>query len=81
MPHTVVVPPNHKAVKEYDRALERFAAQDVEHELALRSAFQNLLDETGGRKVGWTLIPELSVPSGNRRRLDGLRPWCFAGAA
>ncbi len=39
-----------------------YAQQGVEHEGAVRSAFQNLLAETG-RRVGWTLIPERSIGS------------------
>jgi len=54
------VKPSHKAVKSYYAALATYADQSVEHEGALRSAFQNLLSETG-RKSGWTLIPELSL--------------------
>jgi len=50
------VKPSHKPVKSYYAALATYADQSVEHEGALRSAFQNLLAETG-RKVGWTLIP------------------------
>jgi len=57
---SATVKPTHKAVKQYYQALEEFAAQGVGHEMAVRSAFQHLLEETG-RKAGWTLIPELSV--------------------
>ena len=53
------VKPSQKAVKAYYEALAKYAQQHVEHETALRSAFQNLLDQTG-RRFGWTLIPELS---------------------
>jgi len=61
----------HKAVKSYYNALATYADQSVEHEGALRSTFQNLLAETG-RKVGWTLIPELSLDaSGHQIRPDG----------
>jgi hypothetical protein len=54
------VKPTHKPVKQYYEALAGFAAQGVGHEMAVRSAFQHLLEDTG-RKAGWTLIPELSV--------------------
>ena len=65
------VKPTHKAVKTYYAALATYADQNVEHEGALRSAFQNLLSETG-RKVGWTLIPELSLNANGRQiRPDG----------
>lgn len=50
----------HKAIKAYYEALEKYARQDIDHESAVRSAFQNLLDELG-RRFGWTLIPELSL--------------------
>ncbi len=43
----------------------------MEHETALRSAFQNLLEQTG-RPFGWTLIPELSdTAAGKAIRPDG----------
>ncbi len=65
------VKPTHKAVKSYYAALETYADHSVEHEGALRSAFQNLLTETG-RKVGWTLIPELLLDAnGHSIRPDG----------
>jgi len=66
-----VIKPTHKAIKSYYKALEAYAHQDVGHELAVRSAFQNLLDETG-RAFGWTLIPELSEKAkGKTVRPDG----------
>ena len=65
------VKPTHKAIKTYYAALEAYADQSVEHEGAVRSAFQNLLADTG-RKVGWTLIPELSLDANGRSiRPDG----------
>ncbi len=65
------VKPTHKAVKSYYAALATYADQSVEHEGALRSAFQNLLAETGP-KVRWTLIPELSLDAaGHQIRPDG----------
>ena len=71
MASTFKVKPTHKAVKSYYAALATYADQSVEHEGALRSAFQNLLSETG-RKVGWTLIPELSLnANGHQIRPDG----------
>ena len=74
MPATPIKP-SHKAIKAYYEALKSYARQDVGHESALRSAFQNLLDETG-RRMGWTLIPELSEtaegkPEGKTVRPDG----------
>ena len=65
------VKPTHKAVKEYYAALERYAGQKVAHEGAVRSAFQNLLADSG-RKFGWTLIPELTIDAnGQTIRPDG----------
>jgi len=65
------VKPTHKAVKEYYAALERYAGQKVAHEGAVRSAFQNLLADSG-RKFGWTLIPELTIDAnGQQIRPDG----------
>ena len=60
MPSSRAVKPTHKPVKRYYAALETFAAQGIRHEMAVRSAFQHLLEESG-RRFGWTLIPELSV--------------------
>ncbi len=48
-----------KNLTAYYTALEAYEKQGVTHEGALRSAFQNLLAETG-RRTGWTLIPELA---------------------
>jgi predicted helicase len=71
MPAATAIKPTHKAVKSYYAALVAYARQDVEHESALRSAFQNLLDEVG-RHFGWTLIPELSETAGEKTvRPDG----------
>ncbi len=51
-----------KDIRDYYAALNAYAEQGVTHEGAGRSAFQNLLAETG-RRAGWTLIPELSLGS------------------
>ncbi len=65
------VKPTHKPIRAYYAALAAYAEQSVEHEGAVRSAFQNLLADTG-RKVGWTLIPELSLDAnGHSIRPDG----------
>ncbi len=56
------VKPKPKDIKEYYAALEAYGKQGVTHEGALRSAFQNLLAETG-RRASWTLIPELASGS------------------
>ena len=58
-------------IRDYHAALDAYAEQGVTHEGAVRSAFQNLLAETG-RRAGWTLIPEWSI------RPDGtFRDECF----
>jgi len=71
MPAVATVKPSQKAVKSYYDALKRYADQNVKNELALRTAFQKLLDHTG-RRFGWTLIPELSEQAeGHRIQPDG----------
>ena len=60
MPVAVAAKP--KDIKDYYAALNAYAEQGVTHEGAVRSAFQNLLAETG-RRAGWTLIPELPLGS------------------
>ncbi len=65
------VKPNHKAIKAYYEALRAYDRQEVQHETALRSAFQNLLEQLG-RQFAWTLIPELSdKAAGKAIRPDG----------
>jgi len=65
------VKPTQKALQTYYAALRAYADQGVENESALRSAFQNLLEETG-RHFGWTLIPELAgAAEGRAVRPDG----------
>lgn len=62
---------NQKVVKDYYQDLEEYSKQNVKHEGAVRSAFQNLLS-TVAKKNSWILIPELSDSSGNRTtRPDG----------
>src|SRR3990167_6953072 len=63
------VKPAHKAIKAYYDALKVYTRQEVSHEGALRTAFQNLLDEIG-RRFGWALIPELPEASEGK----GIRP-------
>jgi len=55
-----LVRPQPKDIKAYYIALQTYAKQKVKHEDALRSAFQNLLAATG-RRMGWTLIPDLTI--------------------
>jgi len=55
-----LVRPQPKAIKAYYIALQIYAKQKVKHEDALHSAFQHLL-AAAGRRVGWTLIPDLTI--------------------
>ena len=65
------IKPNHKAIRAYYEALRAYDRQDVEHETALRTAFQSLLEQLG-RQFAWTLIPELSdKAAGKAIRPDG----------
>ncbi len=71
MPSTATIKPNHKAIQAYYTALKDYSDQGVEHETALRSAFQLVLADTG-KAHGWMLIPELSLKvSGKTVRPDG----------
>jgi hypothetical protein len=56
---TKTIKATHRSVKAYYETLKRYAGQDVSHETAVRSAFQNLLADVA-KLHGWTLIPELS---------------------
>jgi len=62
MPAADAIKPTHKAIERYYQTLAEFSAQRVEHEMAVRSAFQNLLADTA-RARGWVFIPELSKHS------------------
>jgi len=67
----LTIKPTHKAIKAYYQALETYARQDVDHESAVSSAFQNLLEGLGRRR-GWILIPQLSgEAAGKAIRPDG----------
>ncbi len=56
---TITIKPTHRSVKAYYETLKGYAGQDISHETAVRSAFQNLLADVA-KLHGWTLIPELS---------------------
>ena len=60
MPVAVAAKP--RDIRDYYATLNAYAEQGVTHEGAVRSAFQNLLAETG-RRAGWTLIPDLTIGS------------------
>ena len=59
----VEIPPSHRLIREYYRSREEMDAQGVEHELALRHSFQDLLGDSA-RLHGWTLIAELGAKAG-----------------
>jgi predicted helicase len=52
--------PNHAPVKAYYEALHGYGQLHIDHEMAVRSAFQDLLS-TCGRKVKLTLVPEFRI--------------------
>ncbi|HWE38375.1 MAG TPA: hypothetical protein VG406_17520 [Isosphaeraceae bacterium] len=56
---------SHKAIGAYYERLRAFEGQGVGHELAVRSAFQDLLAEAA-KSRGWTLIPELTLKVGGK---------------
>ncbi|MCC7451002.1 MAG: N-6 DNA methylase, partial [Anaerolineae bacterium] len=71
MPTSLTIKPSHKALQSYYAVLKDYREQGIEHETALRSAFQNLLADTG-KSHGWTLVPELSLKVGGKTvRPDG----------
>ena len=69
---TLNLKPTHKPVTAYYESLDAFKQIGVEHETAVRSAFQSLL-ETCGKQFRWTLVPEHSIalPQNRRIRVDG----------
>jgi hypothetical protein len=72
-----------KAIQAYYAELMSYEAQQVEHEMALRTAFQNLLAHYA-HQVKWTLIPELTIANGARPdgvlRDKSLFYWGYWGA-
>ena len=65
------IKPTDKAIRAYYEALQTYQQQDVEHESAISTAFQTLLDQVG-RHFGWTLIPQLTdTAAGRSIRPDG----------
>ncbi|MBZ5648685.1 MAG: N-6 DNA methylase [Acidobacteriia bacterium] len=64
--------PTHAAVKNYYAALGQFDQLQIDHEGAVRSAFQFLLSNCA-RKFKWTLVPEYSIPRKGQSpiRVDG----------
>ena len=64
--------PTHKLVTNYYQALGQFGQLNIDHEMAVRDAFQDLLKGCG-RQFDWTLVPEYSFsrPKLNPIRIDG----------
>jgi hypothetical protein len=54
------IKPTHKALDAYYRTLQAYTDQQVRHEGALETAFQQLLGETA-RSRGWMLVPKLPI--------------------
>src|SRR5690348_15853625 len=63
---------SHKPVRAYYEALEQFHHISVTHEMAVRSAFQDLL-ATCARQFDFTLVPEykLQIPKDGYIKVDG----------
>jgi hypothetical protein len=59
-------PPSDPIIKTYLKTLQHPKSHQVTHELGLKGPFQNLPDKAA-KKRGWTLVPELSTPSGGKR--------------
>ena len=62
------IKPSQRLIKAYYEALAAYAGQDVTHETAVRSAFQNLL-AGAAKKRRWTLVPELASEGRGRARV------------
>jgi predicted helicase len=64
--------PSHKLVKSYYETLGNYGQLSIDHEMAVRSAFQNLLAGCG-RQFHWTLVPEYAIqkPKAGTIKVDG----------
>lgn len=64
--------PTHAPVKAYYESLGQFSQLNIDHEMAVRSAFQNLLEKCG-RQFDWTLVPEFPItrPKAPPLKADG----------
>jgi hypothetical protein len=64
--------PTHATVKAYYETLHELGQLHIDHEMAVRSAFQNLLAKCG-RQFNWTLVPEFSItrPKAHPLKVDG----------
>jgi hypothetical protein len=52
---------SHAPVKAYYHALGQYGQLNIDHEMAVRYAFQNLLEKCGSQ-FNWTLIAEYPLP-------------------
>src|SRR5579884_4086719 len=68
----ISIKPADRLIKSYYEALGQFKPLHVEHETAVRSAFQSMLAGYS-RKLEWTLVPEYSIyrNKGQRIVVDG----------
>jgi hypothetical protein len=64
--------PTHKLVKSYYEVLGQIGQLDIDHEGAVRGAFQNLLQGCG-RQFDWTLVAEWAIqrPKAGLIKVDG----------
>ncbi|MEO7724315.1 MAG: type ISP restriction/modification enzyme [Chthoniobacterales bacterium] len=71
VPRVVTTIPR-KALERYQSSINEFKQRDANHETAVRSAFQVLLDDCA-RPHGWKLVPEYPIVRQGRRplRVDG----------
>lgn len=61
--------PTHKPVKQYYQLLEKYHALTVDHEGAVRAAFQTLLESCAG-KFDWTLVNEWKIKRTKQRPIS-----------
>ena len=61
--------PNHSAVKAYYKTLNQFQQLHIDHEFAVRTAFQHLLD-TCGKQFEWKVVPEWRVRRGKHSHIQ-----------
>src|ERR1700674_71433 len=64
--------PTHAPVKAYYQALGQYGQLNIDHEMAVRSAFQRLLEKCGNQ-FHWTLVAEfpISRPKASPLKVDG----------
>ena len=65
MPITGNIKPTHKPIQSYYAALQAYSDQQVTHEGAVETAFQQLLGETA-KAHGWALVPKLLIKRGGK---------------